>query len=382
MASSSHQLPQLLIDAFAHQRIVLLVGSGPSISASLPNWSQLLAGIAKGAGLSRRAFSSVMRHIENEHFLDVADYLREALHRGDFFRLLERELMGDHVTPKEIHKLLMELPTEGVITTNYDRLLDKADTTQRLGLPFTWRDNAIGQRLGKPFLFHAHGSLDDPESIIISGRDYERLNLSGSEHYRKFLQAIFSPPYRVLFIGFGFRDPDLNLLLTQVRQAWRDWHNPPYAVIEVEDPDEPDHVNDGKLRRLGLQPILIPAKGTRGAATHEWLAHILELLGRSQVRGVWGGLPPMLLDGLVKTLFSVLENQPDVLQKLPLNENWRRRLHTRNIHSVEDYISDLDSRGVEDVRTLVRELLRYQPSNAILRNIAIYLPPSTSVRSS
>ena len=132
MGSPLRQVPELLLEAFSRNRVVLLVGSGTSISASLPNWPKLLEGIARSAGLQADIKESVARHLGNEHFLDVADYLRDVLHRSDFHRLLERQLGQDNIHYAKIHSILVNLPTCGVITTNYDRLLDRADSRQRL----------------------------------------------------------------------------------------------------------------------------------------------------------------------------------------------------------------------------------------------------------
>jgi len=83
----------------------------------------------------------------------------------------------------------------GVITTNYDRLLETAMTLQRQWTPNSFTSENISTMataLYNPelFLFKLHGDIDAADSIVLTARDYDRLILR-SPHVRSFLQAVF-----------------------------------------------------------------------------------------------------------------------------------------------------------------------------------------------
>src|SRR5207247_3282143 len=98
----------------------------------------------------------------------------------------------------------------GLLTTNYDRLLETTVTQVRHWSPPAFTPESISSlatALYNPdfFIFKLHGDISSAESIVLTTRDYDRLILR-SPHVRSFLQAIFLN-YTLLFIGYSLRDP-------------------------------------------------------------------------------------------------------------------------------------------------------------------------------
>lgn len=66
-------------------------------------------------------------------------------------------------------------------------------------------------------VFHLHGRIDDPENMVISERDYQRIYMpddQGRRTFREALESVFAGN-DVLFIGVGLRETDIMRPLRQ-----------------------------------------------------------------------------------------------------------------------------------------------------------------------
>ena len=105
---------------------------------------------------------------------------------------------------------------------------------------FTWRESRqareylAANRRPTPLL-KIHGCASRPDTIILSGLEYERLRQDDT--YLSLLRSVFDE-HAVLFLGFGLSDPfDLDLALQQARLAGAA-EGEKFAVIPLERCDE------------------------------------------------------------------------------------------------------------------------------------------------
>lgn len=100
----------------------------------------------------------------------------------------------------------------GVITTNYDDLADRLfPSYQRYAKQ---EDLLFSQITGVGEIFKIHGSADDPDSLIITDRDYGRF-----EERKAYLMAkimtIFGE-YPIIFLGYSLNDPDVLSIISAI----------------------------------------------------------------------------------------------------------------------------------------------------------------------
>jgi hypothetical protein len=126
-------------------------------------------------------------------------------------------------------------------TTNYDGLLCTHIGVQ----PKTWRNpNAVAEILTGPpsHVWHIHGYWDDPESVVFSSADYDRVRAS---ELAQFLQrsAVFTDT--LIFIGCsadGLADQNIGKLLEWFDKSWAGLGKNHFALVpdnEVNAPDWP-----------------------------------------------------------------------------------------------------------------------------------------------
>lgn len=247
-------LPDPLIRAARERKLVLFVGSGLSSMAGYPTWPQLIDRLVSDAERAPNARTEGLDAIKARgDYLMLAEFARVTLGAYTYTEILKEEV-GHPLAPTAAHRLIAATDYRGIITTNYDRLLEITITQERSWAPNTFTHegySAMGAALFNPelFLFKLHGDLSSPGSIVLSTRDYERLILF-SPHVRALLMGIFLN-YKLLFVGYGLRDPDFNLILRELTLSFENYVPTHYALVPNPGTFEADHL----LRQMNIELI-------------------------------------------------------------------------------------------------------------------------------
>jgi hypothetical protein len=208
--------PAALVRYIRESRCVLFVGSGLSSWAGLPTWHDLLTRMLDQVGdedAENRELSEVRQLLNSAKLLDVADFCLDALGHHRFYSSLRENLRGSEGAIPEPHRILVRLPFAGIVTTNYDKLLERSFAHSSPKTPTHADIAALGPLLfdGAFFILKAHGDIDRPDTIVLTASDYQRLI-----HRNAAFQDIFSAillTKAILFIGYSLNDPDFRLLL-------------------------------------------------------------------------------------------------------------------------------------------------------------------------
>jgi DNA polymerase elongation subunit (family B) len=173
-----------------------------------------------------RAKTDVNNLIKQANFLEAAQYLkmqaRGSAKESDFLSTIAEATDGNsqgggNFMPSKFHDTLLRLNPDIIVTTNYDKILERASASGYK--VHDYASTAIGRlvRSGQPLIIKIHGSIDDPDGIILTRADYARLRKQGSDAL-EVLQALFLTR-TALFIGYSLNDPDIQLVLENVLGA-------------------------------------------------------------------------------------------------------------------------------------------------------------------
>lgn len=193
--------------------LVPFLGAGVSVSAGAPSWSQLLDKLRSGV-----------------HLKPTEEAAFKALGVLDQAGVLEQLYADQHDSPKAFGQavagavdlpryglapaLLATLPSAGAITLNYDRLFETAcNDAQR---PRTVMPENI-PAVGNNWLLKLHGSVSQPDSIVLTRDDYLGYNSN-----RDALSALVKAhllTHHLLFVGFGLADDHFHEIVHDVRRA-------------------------------------------------------------------------------------------------------------------------------------------------------------------
>jgi hypothetical protein len=226
--------------AIAKKRFGIYVGAGASIAGGLPSWSGLLKDmldlLKKVPQHDPRIVADGKKALKDPaNYLAVASVLRQAL--GNTFEDYFSQKFGKNAgQPAEVHRAVVRLPYQVVVTTNYDWLLERAYTEMTKGkdIPITLTYEQAGDiayqfTQGNPFIIKAHGDAGlNPQEIVLSEQDYRKL-IHHALGYRSVMQTIFTTT-TFLFVGTSMTDPDLKLMLSFVYSAFHG-KTPPHVAL-------------------------------------------------------------------------------------------------------------------------------------------------------
>lgn len=221
----------------ARGKLIAFVGSGVSVQSGLPVWDEFLRlyiefatqwlTTTSGAASASDWAESAKRELEKNPLVVVevlSRVLRNNMDLGgtdyaDTFSHWMVSLFGQ-AEPGFLHSLIVQTNYAGIITTNYDLLLERACRSN--GLAGMASQSFNGFEAGKvlralaetrPFIWHIHGTLHGPLGSIVFGHfDYENILRSGQAALRKVLQTIFMTN-SILFLGYGASDPHVQHIL-------------------------------------------------------------------------------------------------------------------------------------------------------------------------
>lgn len=232
-------VPNELIDALKKDRCAVFVGAGLSVGAGYPTWGQLLTSLIIKA--EARNYIDTNKKIELEEmakttgkWLMVAQELSDIYTQPGFQNEIVLIIESISATPTEAHKLITQIPFKFVLTTNYDQLIENAYFPKFNSIPkiFTHADVAdFADSLWKQdfFILKAHGSVQKKSTIILTEKDY-RTVIYSSTGYRAILAAVFTTK-TILFVGFSLSDPEIQLLLSSLHNAFQGSGVYHYALV-------------------------------------------------------------------------------------------------------------------------------------------------------
>lgn len=115
----------------------------------------------------------------------------------------------------ELFKSISRKSISGIITTNYDTLLESETDNFKT---YVGQEELIFSPIqGYGEIYKIHGSVTDPASIVITTEDYDEFNKRASYLAAKLLTIFMENP--IIFIGYSLGDPNIRLILEQIGQC-------------------------------------------------------------------------------------------------------------------------------------------------------------------
>jgi hypothetical protein len=217
------------------ENVAVFAGAGLSAGVGFVNWEGLLAPFAKEMELDVRR--------EKDHLVRLAQYSMNHKH-GNRHHLNEALITAFPVLkdPSENHKILARLPISTYWTTNYDKLIETALRAKKKLTDVKHQDRDLPNSTPRrdAVVYKMHGDVESSGDAVLTRDDYE----SYSKSHPGFLNALSGDltGKTFLFIGFSFADPNLEHVLSQVRQRYEKSQREHFALLRK--PQRPDYLND------------------------------------------------------------------------------------------------------------------------------------------
>jgi SIR2-like domain len=278
-----------------------------SSGAGIASWNELNQRMERDLSLPHAGRNDF------EYSLDLAQWYR------DFFasephrlRDLIREIFGNAELvqkPSLDHYLLLALNTPYVVTTNYDRLLER--TLEALRRPYqSIPQDAHVSQFGaySTCVLKFHGDAFASEDIVLSRDDYEHF-FQNHPALSLLLESLLLHQ-TFLFVGYCLRDTDFRQIYSRIERMLRDAKRPAYAVSFDATTSQEQALRQSQWERKKL--FLIPFSGdieTQKALLQRWLDQLAEHCATRDVvflaEGQDEGDTPPGLSGLRDSLYLV-----------------------------------------------------------------------------
>ena len=284
-------IPNVLLDARDAGEVVFLCGAGISIPAGFPDFFRLTCNVADRLGCQCNSAAGRLIALEQRYReAGTTDDLHESVSFDRIFTLLVRQFGAPQVEAEVAealrvpwrpnlvhHRGLLDLARgpdgrRRLITTNFDRLFQKADPHLRAYAPPHFPD--LSRRDGFDGAVHLHGLLpaksvkptDELLGLVLSSGDFGRAYLAEAWATRFVCDLL--DRYIVVLLGYSADDPPVRYLLEGLHVSGRIREQRLYAFI-ANDPTR----SELDWRERGVTPIVYdPANDHRHLwdSIHAW----------------------------------------------------------------------------------------------------------------
>lgn len=208
-----------------NQKPVLFIGSGLSKRyLNSPTWWELLVKLSELIGFDKTSldnwsnnnYEEIAERLEAIYFTELS---KELLLNVDNIKKPFRELIAGILTNLKMdfsynHEIsvLREINYQKLITTNYDSLLEENIFDIKDREIYIHNDDLFSSETSDKKLYKIHGSINKPESMIITKSDYNQFFEKSKYIYSKLLTMFVESP--IVFLGYSVSDRNIKDILS------------------------------------------------------------------------------------------------------------------------------------------------------------------------
>lgn len=206
-----------------NDRLVIFVGAGVSANSKLPNWSQLIADIANRIGYKgicdkcerncETPSECSKRNYSSDEYLKIPElFFQDDLSdkHTDYYAFIKDRLVCD-AKSNEIDSEILNILPHHIITTNYDNLLETANSINTRLYTVVSEDRDLLSSANSRYILKMHGDLKKEGTIVLKESDYinyEHTHILISTFIKSLLIN-----HTFLFVGYSLNDYNLKLII-------------------------------------------------------------------------------------------------------------------------------------------------------------------------
>lgn len=217
--------PDSLVDDIVGNRCVFFLGAGVSAGSKTaegkppPTWTEFL-NQAVDLINDDTTKKLTQRLISDGQYLIALQSIKDHSIPGTYSALLNSAFHAKY-KHNRLHEIIYNLDSRIVITTNFDKIYEnycnsfEGSTFAYKVITYRQEDFADEIRSDTRLIVKSHGTIDAISEMIFTRAEYHQAKVKYRGFY-EVLKAVFLTN-TVVFIGCGFDDPDLLLLLEEVK---------------------------------------------------------------------------------------------------------------------------------------------------------------------
>ncbi len=210
-----------------YNQLVIFVGAGVSFNSLIPKWSDLVKQIDLEINYSKNNICPKCKKktncsikpcdeikYTNEEMLRIPEYFYQhdkTPKHVNYYKLIKETLKCDSAISNGLDNLILDLLPHYIITTNYDELLEKSDSTNTRLYTVIREDKNMLSLSKERKIIKMHGDINKNKSIVLKESDY--INYEQKHPLiTTFIKSLLLD-HTFLFVGYSLNDNNLNLII-------------------------------------------------------------------------------------------------------------------------------------------------------------------------
>jgi hypothetical protein len=238
----------------------VFAGAGLSVPSGYVSWKELLRPLAEEIGLS----------IDKEHdYLAISQYYYNKHGNRAGINDTVLDAFAKDAKNNDSVNIITRLPINTYWTTNYDHLIEEAlkNNGRKPDVKIINENLTTNIRDCSAEVYKMHGDVQFPNDAVLIKEDYETYRIN-REPFTTILKGhLLSKVF--LFIGFSFEDPNLNSILSWIKNLLGSNVREHYCLFEEVSAKEREEQEDflyrkakqdliiEDLKRYGIQAVLL-----------------------------------------------------------------------------------------------------------------------------
>ena len=211
--------PEGLVSDLARRRAVVLIGAGVSRQSigkndvRPPLWREFLEKAISDCP-DKSNLKPIQDALASGDLLHACEWLKQRFDEK-WTSYLRQIFSQPAFAPAEIHNKILLLDSRIIFSLNFDDIYERNANSIHAGsyIVKNYHDSDATEFLrgSGNYIMKVHGSLHTAGQTIFTQKDYSRARVEHSAFYQAFDATLLTHTF--LFIGSGYSDPDINLLL-------------------------------------------------------------------------------------------------------------------------------------------------------------------------
>ncbi|MEB7051424.1 SIR2 family protein [Mammaliicoccus sciuri] len=214
---------------YQEKKVIPFIGAGLSIPFQLKSWADLINEL-KEELLDKRYWKAIEFDIDRNEYQEAIDSIKKFGNIDDK-PIQEKIAKSYSLRKKDVEDSIRNNYSDLIknnfkvyVTTNYDRLIDDYLPNANVFRSLTEYTSDF-QRLfandDEEYIFHIHGCVSNPDSIVISSEKYDALY--NDERFDNLMKGL-SSNFSFLFLGFSFEDTFVKKLVQNHKSFFNGTH--------------------------------------------------------------------------------------------------------------------------------------------------------------
>lgn len=278
------KIPESLRQTVQAGKAIPFVGAGVSMavrikkdgtsSSLFPSWRQLLYEAADRLKRNNKEpdanLVQAFLEFRPPKYLEAAKYAYEAFAPDDWYSFLKSNLdpnFSEALEGLELARAIWALSNGLIITTNYDNTLSwacaRSNDVRKWCVESPVQMAEFLQRdLSKPTVWHLHGCIDQPETVILTPDGYSRLypearfaEARAEDRFKAAFDTLQSVmrEYSLIFIGYSMDDKEVGDQIRLIGETFQGGTGHHYMLVRERDYEDAEQ----RLSKLGRSIELI-----------------------------------------------------------------------------------------------------------------------------